>query len=752
MSEVQKSSPSALTCGCRLCTTTLEPRAVPSMQSLETPRGKRRETRRGRAGWRNKSDEQRRRREASEVCSRPPGLHEAAAPPQATGSLSLVKNSPLPVGQSFSSHFGRFRGGQPRSATQAQEAAALAEEALCFFVKAADRDKTMRPKFEDVMLEDPRKRAGPLEKTRGGWTAAPRQRGGSAGAVPETTEIGTEEKRGVRAGVQPDSDIRAQSTCLSVPVTQKRGPCRRGWKTCSRQLWHKAQRRKPEGGRGVGQHVGTANFLPTVSRTRKLSSDVSLDVELAALVSSVETSCLVLFDLFFGAADAQNLTFKLGLHELPLSLHQEFVCPLLYKVATATCGNEVGSWRGYVGPAGLHWTSALDGWCGRLFFFAWTSIVSYSSGGNSRFCVRECRQLAPLHWRCHEFGGVRVFGCQGPRSLCVRNRLPLHSANAVLDCEEQVVGHCGRRRLHSFGHVGEKCGVADDATVSGVTLDMSKAEALKEVAMQEVQDDLDRHASLDYGPFDSAVKTTQSHVKEHANPEASFRVKRSAPHIVAACCHTHAESKADMDAQVLSCVERWIRCLGIASSNASCYRVVTATVDPWQRPLDFRGAVADLQWAPGRLFLARRARRHRPQRKRCDSRRHFCATPESDGCMVDPPSVLTSILERCSVGAVVRVSKQRIILSLAKDRGSSEAFSFWFGYPDWVQEVKVDKTGSCLGFQTARRTSHVSHTPTLFRVWLKRSFTLRSLHCFASFLEIVILIGTVHVARAVYMA
>ena len=47
--------------------------------------------------------------------------------------------------------------------------------------------------------------------------------------------------------------------------------------------------------------------------------------------------------------------------------------------------------------------------------------------------------------------------------------------------------------------------------------------------------------------FDSAVETTES--------------------IVAACCHSHAEIKADVDAQVLSHAERGNRCLCIASSN-----------------------------------------------------------------------------------------------------------------------------------------------------------------------------------------
>ena len=53
---------------------------------------------------------------------------------------------------------------------------------------------------------------------------------------------------------------------------------------------------------------------------------------------------------------------------------------------------------------------------------------------------------------------------------------------------------------------------------------------------------------LFYSPFDPAVETTES--------------------IVAACCHNHAEIKADVDAQVLSHAEWGIRCLDIASSDA----------------------------------------------------------------------------------------------------------------------------------------------------------------------------------------
>ena len=54
-SEVPKSSPSALTRGCKSCTTTLEPRGgIEHAKPGDAPRGKRRETRRGQPKWQSK--------------------------------------------------------------------------------------------------------------------------------------------------------------------------------------------------------------------------------------------------------------------------------------------------------------------------------------------------------------------------------------------------------------------------------------------------------------------------------------------------------------------------------------------------------------------------------------------------------------------------------------------------------------------------------------------------------------------------
>ena len=80
------------------------------------------------------------------------------AGPPATVNPFFGNTSSLPAGQSFSSCSGRFRGGQPRSATQAQEAAAMADETLSSLVKTTDKDGVrMRSKLTGMKLEDLRR-------------------------------------------------------------------------------------------------------------------------------------------------------------------------------------------------------------------------------------------------------------------------------------------------------------------------------------------------------------------------------------------------------------------------------------------------------------------------------------------------------------------------------------------------------------------------------------------------------------------
>ena len=98
-------------------------------------------------------------KEVSEVCSHPPGLHDeaAAVTPQPICSPSLVASKPLQTSQGFLSFSGKFHKWQ-RSDKRAQEASALADETLKFFVKATDKDETAnRSRFTGMKLENLRR-------------------------------------------------------------------------------------------------------------------------------------------------------------------------------------------------------------------------------------------------------------------------------------------------------------------------------------------------------------------------------------------------------------------------------------------------------------------------------------------------------------------------------------------------------------------------------------------------------------------
>ena len=98
-------------------------------------------------------------KEVSEVCSHPLGLHDeaAAVTPQPTCSPSLVTGKPLQTSQGFLSFSGKFHEWQ-RSDKRAQEASALADETLKFFVKATDKDEAAnRSRFTGMKLENLRR-------------------------------------------------------------------------------------------------------------------------------------------------------------------------------------------------------------------------------------------------------------------------------------------------------------------------------------------------------------------------------------------------------------------------------------------------------------------------------------------------------------------------------------------------------------------------------------------------------------------
>ena len=253
-------------------------------------------------------------KEVSEVCSHPPGLHDEPAktdnvtspvtncPFSLAASSSLAaSDSSLPADSGFFKHAGGFRGAQPRTATRAQEVAAMLDETLGFYVKATGKDESlMRGQFTSMKLES-------LRKERDRWTTRAEAKQRLQDKKEEAWELF---QRQARLGVARREESSSGSTCrkrksthLSVIPVQMKSLCKRGWKICSKSLWHKTERRKPERSRAWGKRIPThrdvehgrglgsaSPRLVAVSCSWKLSRDVGLYVELAALVSSVETT------------------------------------------------------------------------------------------------------------------------------------------------------------------------------------------------------------------------------------------------------------------------------------------------------------------------------------------------------------------------------------------------------------------------------------------------------------------------------
>ena len=179
-------------------------------------------------------------KEVSEVCSRPPGLHDeaAAVTPQPTCSPSLVTSNSLQTSQGFLSFSGKFRERQPRSDTRAEEKAALVDETLSLLAKTTGKDEaSMRLKFQGMKLED-------LRRERDHWS---------------------------------------------------------GWTSFSCKLWRKTERRKPERGRTWGRRIPTPKDAVHGRRygIRELSSCrrfLQLETE-PRRQSGRRAHCMIEFDL-----------------------------------------------------------------------------------------------------------------------------------------------------------------------------------------------------------------------------------------------------------------------------------------------------------------------------------------------------------------------------------------------------------------------------------------------------------------------
>ena len=96
-------------------------------------------------------------------------------------------------------------------------------------------------------------------------------------------------------------------------------------------------------------------------------------------------------------------------------------------------------------------------------------------------------------------------------------------------------------------------------------------------------------------------------MKESWIPDGLFRLKEEAPHIVAAGCHHHEESKADVNAQGLSYGEQGIRYLGVASTDSEGTRVFCGNMTFSEPPrTGTKTSSPELEtWHPGEDDLGR---------------------------------------------------------------------------------------------------------------------------------------------------
>ena len=233
-------------------------------------------------------------KEVSEVCRHPPGLRDeaAAVTPQPTCSLSLVTSNPLQTSQGFLSFSGKFLERQPRSDTRAQEKAALADETLSFLAKVTDRDEaSMRPKFEGMKLED-------LRRERDRWKKRAEEKQRLQGKKEEAWELFQRQPRLGTSRKQKVTSKRFSPFDLGPPDAEEvfAGMGGQASRASSGRRPKEGSQRKAKHGAGglqlpetssMGEDMGS---LRVVSCSWKLSRDVRLDVELTALVSSVETT------------------------------------------------------------------------------------------------------------------------------------------------------------------------------------------------------------------------------------------------------------------------------------------------------------------------------------------------------------------------------------------------------------------------------------------------------------------------------
>ena len=217
----------------------------------------------------------------------------------AASSSLAASDSSLPAGRGFFNHAGGFSGAQPRTATRAQEVAAMLDETLGFYVKATGKDESlMREQFARMKLESLRKERDHWRthaeanqrlqyKKKEAWELFQRQpRLGAARREEIEREYKQKAQKYSPFGFSSADEKSLQAwveDLLKTALAEDRKKEARGRRSMGREDSNSKTS-------SMGEDVGSASpRLVAVSCCWKLSRDVRLDVELVALVS-VETT------------------------------------------------------------------------------------------------------------------------------------------------------------------------------------------------------------------------------------------------------------------------------------------------------------------------------------------------------------------------------------------------------------------------------------------------------------------------------
>ena len=148
-------------------------------------------------------------------------------------------------------------GTRTRSSARVVDARVMVDEVVDLYVKATGKDGVqMRESLANMRLDD-------LRRSREEWRARAEETQRLQDKKEEVWENLFQRQPRLGPNQREEFEREYKQKVTTGPKyspfgsCDTGGPCKRGWKTCSRQLWHKIERRKPEKYREWGRRMIT---------------------------------------------------------------------------------------------------------------------------------------------------------------------------------------------------------------------------------------------------------------------------------------------------------------------------------------------------------------------------------------------------------------------------------------------------------------------------------------------------------------